>query len=107
MTGPTAPFTTADAAGRVLIPAGYLPVYEYVPLDRIRVASPGQLHLPTIEEKHKAVVNSGGAQLHVAPFGDWEGDTFVVRDGRHALEALRIAGFSQHILVWRLIPHRE
>lgn len=102
--------TTTDSRSQA-IPAGYVPAYGYVELSRVEVASAGPLHLPAVAAWHDRIRSvaltapgpgpNAPQLLEAAPFGEWSGDQFRLLDGRHRLEALRIAGFAW-ILCWWL-----
>jgi hypothetical protein len=92
-----------------LVPTGLIPVFGYVPIEKVRIASPGPLHMPAVIKWHKIISAAsattsgpGAPQPFDAPFGYWNNDNseFILTDGRHRFAALQICGFLVILVRW-------
>jgi hypothetical protein len=87
------------------VPAGHVLRYDYIDLRKTHVCFEeyGGQYLPAIEKYVQVLSDLGqGAQLADAPFGEWEWgrSRFTVKDGRHRMIALQIAGFAIVLVCW-------
>lgn len=54
-----------------------------------------------IETAYRRQLAIGDHQAWPCPNGEWDGETFVIHDGRHAYIAALMLGFSHLLVAWR------
>jgi hypothetical protein len=85
----------------VHVPPGKVLRYGYVEHGRIGFNQYGGIYLPAVQRHLDALVNiGGGAQPSECPYGRWDGERFVILDGRHRYTAAVIAGFRHLLVRW-------
>lgn len=85
----------------IVVPAGKVLRYGYARHGRIRFAQYGGNRWDAVDEHARRIADLGnGAQPADCPFGRWDGDTFVIEDGRHRYLALVGLGYADLLVCW-------
>lgn len=85
----------------IVVPAAHVLRYGYAPHGRIRFAEYGGQQWDAVVRHANQIADLGNsAQPADCPFGYWDGDTFVIQDGRHRYLALVGLGFQQILVRW-------
>ena len=83
------------------VPAGYVMTYGYAEHGKIRFQNYGGQQWDAVLKHANRIADLGdGAQAADCPFGFWDGDTFVIQDGRHRYLALVGLGFHSLLVRW-------
>lgn len=90
----------------IAVPPGYIPVSRYVSIDKITVACRDTMAIGDVDRAYQKRLQLGEYQPYPCPRGHWEGETFVIEDGRHEFVGALMLGFS-HLLVTWLEPATE
>lgn len=91
----------------IVVPKGQVLRYGYARHGRIRFANYGGQQWDAVLRHAGTIADLGqGAQPADCPTGRWDGDTFVIEDGRHRYLALVGLGFRDILVRW-LEPERE
>lgn len=80
------------------VPAGKVVRTAYVPIERCRLGNRAPMAIGDVREKFEIIQQIKPQAIFPGPMGHWEGETFVVLDGRHTYVAYLMHGF-RHILV--------
>lgn len=91
----------AIAADRsMLVPPGQLVKTGYVEVFRCRHACRERMGAGDVKAAYEKLLQLGGAASWPPPRGHWEGDTFVVVDGRHEHVAAVMLGRTHLFVAW-------
>lgn len=93
------PLLVAEDRG-LAVPLGALVVTAYVPIHRIRMACRERMAVGDVDRAYQRLLQSAPSQPWPPPVGSWEGETFVVADGRHAYVAALMLGFAALFVAW-------
>lgn len=92
----------------ITVPVGHVLRYGYADHGRIRFEQYGGNQWDAVLKHAGRIADMGaGAQPSDAPFGYWDGDTFVIQDGRHRYLALVGLGFRSLLVRWLEPWHGE
>lgn len=72
----------------------------YVPIHKVRMACRERMAVGDVEAAFRRLLQTLPAQEWPPPNGHWEGDTFVVHDGRHAYVASLMLGVEHLLVAW-------
>ncbi|PYE84166.1 hypothetical protein [Pseudoroseicyclus aestuarii] len=97
--------TTAAAAmvyedRSLIVPPGRRIVTGYAPIDRVRIANRSRMAIGDVDAAMRQQLALGAAQKWPCPNGRWEGEDFVVHDGRHAFVAALMLGLEHLLVAW-------
>jgi len=84
------------------VPKGHVLQYGYAKHGKIRFQQYGGQQWEAVR-KHAAFLSDygdNGSQPADCPFGYWDGDIFVIQDGRHRYLALVGCGFRDLLVRW-------
>jgi hypothetical protein len=85
----------------ITVPPGKVMRYGYAPHGRIRFESYGGQQWDAVMRHANAIADlGGGMQPADCPTGWWEGDMFVISDGRHRYLALVGLGYRSLLVRW-------
>lgn len=82
------------------VPPGKVVVTGYVAIDKIRLACTTPMALGDVREKYELIKQNRPAALWPPPIGWWEGDTFVIWDGRHHKIGYEMNGYQYILVAW-------
>lgn len=94
----------ADRALRVQ--PGWTVETGYVDVFRIRMACRDRMAVGDVGAAYHKALQLGNDEQFPCPTGEWDGDTFVLQDGRHHWISCLMLGKS-HMLVSWLAPPRD
>lgn len=57
-----------------------------------------------VDRSYQRLIQQAPAQSWPPPVGHWEGETFVVEDGRHEYIASVMLGYSHLFVAWIVAP---
>lgn len=89
---------TDDRALRVL--AGSIVKTGYVEIHKIKLACRECMAVGDVDRAYQRQLQLGADQLFPPPNGYWDGDTFVIRDGRHQMVASLMLGLEWLLVAW-------
>jgi hypothetical protein len=72
----------------------------YVRVDRVRLACRDRMALGDVAEKYNRRLQLGDSQPWPCPRGHWDGETFVIIDGRHDYVACLMLGLEYILVCW-------
>lgn len=72
----------------------------YVETHRVRLGCRDRMAVGDVEAAYRRQLALGEHQAWPCPNGEWDGDTFVIHDGRHAYIAALMLGFSHLLVAW-------
>ena len=84
----------------LLVPAGRRIVTGYVETHRVRMACRDRMSIGDVERAYRRQLSLGSSQAWPCPVGEWDGDTFVLLDGRHAYVAALMLGIEWLLVAW-------
>ena len=84
----------------LLVPAGAIVRSGYARTDRIRLECTDRMAVGDVEAAYRRRLQLGASQPWPPPIGRWDGDTFVVTDGRHEVVAAIMLGFREILVGW-------
>lgn len=98
---PSYPQAASFAADRSLrIPAGKVLRSAYVCVWKCRLANRAPMGVGDVGAAHQKLLQLGADSLHPCPNGHWEGDEFVIHDGRHEYLASLMLGRTDILVAW-------
>ena len=72
----------------------------YVDVFRVRLACRERMAVGDIDRAYQRRIQAAPDQPWPCPHGHWDGDTFVIVDGRHEWLACVAIGFAQLLVAW-------
>lgn len=93
------PITLAEDRS-LRVPAGQLVRTGYVPIDAIRLACRDRMAVGDVATAYQRRLQLGADQPWPCPRGEWDGDRFVVFDGRHDVLAAMMLGVEYVLVAW-------
>lgn len=98
---PSYPQAASFAADRTLrVPAGKRIVTGYVDVWKCQLANRAPMAVGDVAAAHNKLLQLGDDALHPCPNGHWEGEEFVIHDGRHEYLAAVMRGRLQILVAW-------
>lgn len=82
------------------VPPGHIVETDYVHIHKCRLANRTRMAVGDVASAFHKRLNLGDHQPFPPPNGYWEGDTFVILDGRHEYIAALMLGFDQILVAW-------
>lgn len=72
----------------------------WVSVDDCRLGCRERMDFAAIERAGRRYLQAGDTQLWPPPYGHWDGDRFVICDGRHEFLALLALGRTRVFVAW-------
>jgi len=89
------------AEGRsMLVTQGARVITGYVPIHKVRLGCRDRMAVGDVEVAYRRQLQLGPSQAWPCPTGEWDGDTFVVHDGRHHTVACLMLGIEHLFVAW-------
>lgn len=85
------------------IPPGHRIETGYVHVDQIKFACRARMAIGDVEKAYAKRLQLGSHQPWPCPRGHWEGDRFVVIDGRHECTAAIMLGHEWILVAWPVV----
>lgn len=82
------------------VPPGQLVRTGYVEMHRIRLGCRDRITVGDVERAYRQQLALGEHQAWPCPNGEWDGETFVLHDGRHAYVAALMIGLTHLLVAW-------
>lgn len=93
------PILTAEDR-TISVPIGAIVRTGYVDVHRVRLACRERMALGDLRAPYERRLQMGGQQPWPPPVGHWEGDWFVIEDGRHEYVAALMLGYDAILVAW-------
>lgn len=101
----TAPLLIAEDRSLV-VPPGSRVETGYVRIDLVRLACRDRMAVGDVERAYRRLLGTPG-QPWPPPVGAWDGQRFVVYDGRHEYVAALMLGVEHLLVAWVVGPDEE
>jgi hypothetical protein len=89
------------AEGRsLLVPPGMIVRTGYVRIDRVRLACRDRMAIGDVERAYERRIQNAPGQPWPCARGEWDGEIFVVVDGRHDYVAALMLGVEWLLVAW-------
>jgi hypothetical protein len=82
------------------VPAGAIVETGYAPIEKIKMACRDRMAVGDIEGAYRKRLQLGSDQSWPPPYGEWDGDTFILIDGRHEFIASLMIGLDHLFVAW-------
>lgn len=82
------------------VPAGQAVTTGYVPVHKVKMACRERMAIGDVEEAFRLLLRVRPSQPWPPPVGHWEGETFVIVDGRHTYIAALMLGYEHLFVAW-------
>lgn len=82
------------------IPAGAVVKTGYVDIFKVKLACRERMAVGDVDRAYQKKLQLGSSQSWPPPNGYWEGDTFVIQDGRHEYIASVMLGHTHLFVAW-------
>lgn len=94
-----APVSTIEDRS-IAVPPGYVVQTGYVEIYRIRLACRERMAIGDVDRAYQRQLQLGEHQAWPCPRGHWDGDIYVLVDGRHSYVATLMLGFEHLLVAW-------
>lgn len=84
----------------LVVPPGHVVRTAYVAIDQVRLACRDRMAIGDVERAYRKRLQLGSAQPWPPPVGHWDGDRFVILDGRHETVAALMLGVEYLLVAW-------
>lgn len=84
----------------ISVPSGSVVKTGYVDVFRVRLACRERMAMGDIDHAYQKRLQSGGNHPWPCPTGEWDGDTFMLYDGRHEWIATVALGHTHMLVAW-------
>jgi len=86
----------------MVVPAGKTVKTDYVRIDNVRLACRERMAVGDVAAAYQRVLqfSGGGNQAWPCPTGFWDGERFVIQDGRHEYVASLMIGLEYILVAW-------
>jgi hypothetical protein len=84
----------------LLVGAGQVVRTDYVDVFKCRLACRDRMAVGDVAGAYQKLLQVGDASVWPCPNGHWEGDTFVIHDGRHEYVAALMLGRTHLFVAW-------
>jgi hypothetical protein len=74
---------------------------EWVDIDRCQLGNRTPMSPEAVEKKWRTLLNNNGEECWPPVRGRWEGDRFVILDGRHHYVASLMFGRTEILVAWK------
>lgn len=82
------------------VPPGHVVRTGYVAIDKVVLACRERMTPGDVKLAYERLLQLGGYQPHPSPNGRWDGDRFIVLDGRHQYVASLMLGLTHMLVAW-------
>ena len=82
------------------VPAGATVATGYVAIENIILACRERMAVGDVNQAYQKALQLGSDQSFPPPNGRWEGDRFIVHDGRHEVVARLMLGCTHVFVAW-------
>lgn len=82
------------------VPAGHIVRTGYVAVEHVTMACRDRMAPGDVKVAYELLLQMGGNQPWPSPRGHWEGERFVVVDGRHQYVASLMLGLTHMLVAW-------
>lgn len=94
----TAVATPADRS--LSIAPGQIVKTGYAESHRVRLGCRARMAVGDVEAAYRRQLALGDHQAWPCPVGEWDGEMFVIHDGRHAYVAALMLGLTHILVAW-------
>lgn len=84
----------------MLVPAGHIVRTCYVSVWKCRLACRDRMAVGDVAAAYQRRIQLGGASEWPCPRGEWDGESFVIVDGRHSFVAALMLGNETILVAW-------
>jgi hypothetical protein len=84
----------------MIVASGQVVKTAYVDVWKCRLANRDRMAVGDVAASYQKVLQLGEQSAWPCPNGHWEGDTFVIEDGRHEWLACVMVGRSHMLVAW-------
>lgn len=84
----------------IAVPPGHVIRTGYVHVDQVRLACRARMAVGDVDRAFQRRLQLGDRQPWPCPRGHWDGDRFVVVDGRHDFVACLMMGIEFVLVAW-------
>ena len=84
----------------ISVAPGHRVVTGYVPIEQITMACRARMAVGDVEAAYRKQLALGDHQAFPCPNGRWDGDRFIIHDGRHAFVAALMLGMTHLLVAW-------
>ncbi|VWX51772.1 hypothetical protein [Novosphingobium sp. 9U] len=91
-------FTAEDRS--IAVPPGHVIRTDYVHVDAVKLACRARMAVGDVDRAYQKRLQLGDRQPWPCPRGHWEGDRFVIVDGRHEFVAALMLGIEWVLVAW-------
>jgi hypothetical protein len=84
----------------ITVPPGALIRTGYVHVDQIKLACRARMAVGDVDRAYQRRLQLGANQPWPCPRGHWDGDRFVVVDGRHDVISALMLGLDYVLVAW-------
>lgn len=88
----------------LLVAPGELVKSGYVSVWKVRLACRERMAVGDVGAAFQKLLQIAPAQMHPSPNGYWDGEEFVIQDGRHAYVAAVMLGYESILVTWKVVP---
>ena len=84
----------------ISVAPGQRVVTGYVPIEQITMACRARMAVGDVEAAYRKQLALGDHQAFPCPNGRWDGERFILLDGRHAFVAALMLGMTHLLVAW-------
>lgn len=84
----------------IAVPPGHIIKTGYVHIDAVRLACRARMAVGDVAKAFQEQLQLGDRQKWPCPRGHWDGDRFVLIDGRHEFVAKQMLGLEHILVAW-------
>jgi hypothetical protein len=84
----------------ISVPTGMRVATGYVDIFKVRLACRERMAVGDVGAAYQSQLQLGSSQAFPCPTGFWEGETFVIEDGRHTWVAAVMLGLQCVLVAW-------
>jgi hypothetical protein len=84
----------------LVVPPGSRVRTDYVAIDRISLACRDRMAVGDVDRAYQWQLQLGNQQRWPCPVGRWDGERFVITDGRHQYVASLMLGMEHLLVAW-------
>ena len=82
------------------VPRGHIVRTAHVPVHQIKLGNDSRIGVGDVERAYQKRLQCGDGQPWPCPNGEWDGEWFVIHDGRHEYIATLMLGFRTILVAW-------
>jgi hypothetical protein len=86
------------------VPPGCTVQTAYVDVYQIRMGCRERMAVGDVDRAYQKLIQQGANSPFPCPFGRWEGETFLLIDGRHEFVASLMLGKTHILVAWIQTP---